>query len=136
MSIAIHLRRRARARGIVITLWSLIACTSTDRDAQRAAPMPPPLQPVAQQPAPSANETSVPPAVPSAQPPADAPQEAQAQPIDAQVQDPPVVPTSPPPSNGMGLPEGAERIAGIELMQRIVGRWTGVNSNTPFGFDF
>lgn len=39
-----------------------------------------------------------------------------------------------------GAPEapaaGDERVAGVELMRRIVGTWTGTNSNTPIGFDF
>jgi hypothetical protein len=35
-----------------------------------------------------------------------------------------------------GMPPGADKIAGIEFFQRIVGTWTGVNSNTKIGFDF
>jgi len=31
---------------------------------------------------------------------------------------------------------GDERVAGVEFMRRIVGTWTGTNSNTPIGFDF
>lgn len=35
-----------------------------------------------------------------------------------------------------GLPAGGEAIAGLELMQRLAGKWSGTNSNTPLGFDF
>jgi hypothetical protein len=35
-----------------------------------------------------------------------------------------------------GLRAGAKTIAGMEFFQRIVGQWTGTNSNTPLGFDF
>jgi hypothetical protein len=34
------------------------------------------------------------------------------------------------------MPAGAEKIAGLELMQRLAGKWSGTNSNTPLGFDF
>jgi len=46
----------------------------------------------------------------------------------APVEPAPVVPEEPAP--------GDERVAGVEFMRRIVGSWTGVNSNTPIGFDF
>jgi hypothetical protein len=45
-----------------------------------------------------------------------------------------------PPAAGSGadagLPAGADAIGGIEFFQRIVGTWSGINSNTPLGFDF
>jgi hypothetical protein len=44
-------------------------------------------------------------------------------------------PESPPPSPE-GLPAGFEKVAGIEFFQRIIGKWSGITSNTPTGFDF
>jgi hypothetical protein len=35
-----------------------------------------------------------------------------------------------------GFPPGASQIAGIEFLHRIVGTWSGINSNTPLGFNF
>jgi hypothetical protein len=41
-----------------------------------------------------------------------------------------------PLSTDAGLPPGASQIAGIEFFRRIVGVWSGINSNTPLGFNF
>jgi hypothetical protein len=35
-----------------------------------------------------------------------------------------------------GMPPGAEKIAGLDFFKRIVGKWSGINSNTPVGFSF
>jgi hypothetical protein len=35
-----------------------------------------------------------------------------------------------------GIPADAEKVAGVEFFQRVVGKWSGMNSNTPIGFDF
>jgi hypothetical protein len=35
-----------------------------------------------------------------------------------------------------GLPPGAEKIPGIELMHRIAGKWTGMNQSGPLGTAF
>jgi hypothetical protein len=39
-------------------------------------------------------------------------------------------PAAPPP------PPVAGQVAGAEFLRRIAGTWTGINSNTPIGFDF
>jgi hypothetical protein len=50
---------------------------------------------------------------------------------------PPVTPTTPPtPAEPVPVPATPGQIGGIEFMQRIVGKWTGINSNTPIGIDF
>lgn len=46
------------------------------------------------------------------------------------------VPPTPALPTVTGLPDGAEKIAGLDLMQRLAGKWSGTNSNTPLGFDF
>lgn len=57
--------------------------------------------------------------------------------VDAQVAAP-TAPPAPMPVEALppGLPPGAEAIAGVDFFQRIVGTWSGANSNTPLGFDF
>lgn len=56
----------------------------------------------------------------------------------ASIPDAAIVDTAPPAAGPTtdGLPPGAERIAGASFFQRIVGSWSGINSNTPLGFDF
>ena len=42
----------------------------------------------------------------------------------------------PDASRPAGLPPGAEKILGIEFMQRVVGKWTGSNQSGPLGAAF
>jgi hypothetical protein len=45
-------------------------------------------------------------------------------------------PEQPSPETPEQPAAGDTRVAGVEFMRRIVGSWTGINSNTPIGFDF
>jgi hypothetical protein len=40
------------------------------------------------------------------------------------------------PPTDSGLPAGSSQVGGIEFLRRIAGVWSGINSNTPLGFDF
>jgi hypothetical protein len=44
--------------------------------------------------------------------------------------------TSPDASRPPGLPPGAEKIIGIDFMQRVVGKWSGMNQSGPLGTTF
>lgn len=57
--------------------------------------------------------------------------------VDAQPPMPMPMPEPMPPQDlPPGLPTGAETIAGVDFFQRVVGTWSGLNSNTPLGFNF